>query len=120
MAKLMLQEVNALDKEGRLTDIGRQLAKFPTDPKLARMLVAAHNEGCLYEVAIIVAVLSIQDPREKPADKMPQAEAKHALFRHPESDFLSLLNLWNDFEVQKSICLTANYVTIAKSIFCRI
>ncbi len=99
--KTLLQEVNALDKQGQLTDIGRQLAKFPTDPKLARMLVAAHGEGCLSEVAIIVAVLSIQDPREKPADKMPQAEAKHALFRHPESDFLSLLNLWHTFEAQK-------------------
>jgi len=99
--KTLLQEVNALDKQGLLTDIGKQLAKFPTNPKLARMLIAAHGEGCLAEVAIIVAVLSIQDPREKPADKMPQAEAKHALFRHPESDFLSLLNLWHAFEEQK-------------------
>jgi len=99
--KTLLQEINALDKQGQLTDIGKQLAKFPTDPKLARMLIAAHQEGCLYEVAIIVAVLSIQDPREKPADKMAQAEAKHALFRHPESDFLSLLNLWKAFEEQK-------------------
>jgi len=99
--KTMLHEVNALDKQGQLTEIGRQLAKFPTDPKLARMLIAAHDEGCLHEVAIIVAVLSIQDPREKPADKMAQAEAKHALFRHPESDFLSLLNLWHTFEAQK-------------------
>ena len=99
--KTMLQEVNALDKQGQLTYIGKQLAKFPTDPKLARMLVAANAEGCLYEVAIIVAVLSIQDPREKPADKMAQAETKQALFRHPESDFLSLLNLWHAFEEQK-------------------
>ncbi len=99
--KTMLQEVNALDKEGRLTDIGRQLAKFPTDPKLARMLVAANEQRSLTEVAIIVAVLSIQDPRDKPADKMPQAEAKHAAFRHPESDFMTLLNLWHEFEVQK-------------------
>jgi ATP-dependent helicase HrpA len=99
--KTMLQEVNALDKAGQLTDVGRQLAKFPTDPKLARMLVAAHDEGCLHEVAIIVAALSVQDPREKPADKMGQADAKHAAFRHPESDFLTLLNVWNTYEEQK-------------------
>jgi len=99
--KTMLHEVNALDKSGKLTDTGRQLAKFPTDPKLARMLVAAHEEGCLHEVAIIVAALSVQDPREKPADKMGQADAKHAAFRHPESDFLTLLNIWNTYEEQK-------------------
>lgn len=99
--KTMLHEVNALDKAGKLTEVGKQLAKFPTDPKLARMLIAAGEEGCLHELAIIVAGLSIQDPREKPADKMPQADAKHAQFRHPESDFLTLLNLWNLYEEQK-------------------
>jgi len=99
--KTMLHEVNALDKAGKLTDMGKKLAQFPTDPKLARMLLAAHDEGCLTEVAIIVSALSVQDPREKPADKMQQADAKHAAFRHPESDFLTLLNIWNTFEVQK-------------------
>ena len=99
--KTVLHEVNALDKAGKLTDIGKQLAKFPTDPKLARMLLAAAHEHCLTEVAIIVSVLSVQDPREKPADKMPQADAKHAPFRHPESDFLTVLNIWNTFEEQK-------------------
>ncbi|MDD5112663.1 MAG: ATP-dependent RNA helicase HrpA [Methylobacter sp.] len=99
--KTVLQEVNALEKSGKLTEIGKQLAKFPTDPKLARMLVAAGQLSCLSEVAIIVSALSIQDPREKPADKMPQADAKHAAFRHPESDFLTILNIWNEFETQK-------------------
>ncbi|MDP3008938.1 MAG: ATP-dependent RNA helicase HrpA [Methylococcales bacterium] len=99
--KTMLHEVNALDKAGKLTDMGKKLAAFPTDPKLARMLLAAHDEGCLTEVSIIVAALSVQDPREKPADKMAQADAKHAAFRHPESDFLTLLTIWNTFEVQK-------------------
>ena len=99
--KTMLHEVNALDKEGRLTEVGKQLAKLPTDPKLARMLLAAAENHCLTEVAIIVSALSIQDPREKPADKMQQADAKHAIFRHEESDFLTLLNIWNVFEEQK-------------------
>jgi ATP-dependent helicase HrpA len=99
--KNVLHEVNALDKSGKLTEIGKQLAKFPTDPKLARMLLAAGHEHCLTEVAIIVSALSVQDPREKPADKMQQADAKHVAFRHPESDFLTLLNIWNTFEKQK-------------------
>ena len=99
--KNTLHEVNALDKSGKLTDIGKQLAKFPTDPKLARMLIAAADEHCLTEVSIIVSALSVQDPREKPADKMQQADAKHVAFRHPESDFLTLLNIWNTYEVQK-------------------
>ena len=99
--KNVLHEVNALDKSGKLTEIGRQLAKLPTDPKLARMLLAAGDEHCLTEVAIIVSALSVQDPREKPADKMQQADAKHLAFRHPESDFLTILNIWNTFEEQK-------------------
>ena len=99
--KTMLHEVNALDKQGHLTEVGKQLAKLPTDPKLARMLLAAAEYQCLHEVSIIVAALSIQDPREKPAEKMQQADAKHAVFRHEESDFMTLLNLWNHFEEQK-------------------
>ncbi|MDP3875900.1 MAG: ATP-dependent RNA helicase HrpA [Methylobacter sp.] len=99
--KTVLHEVNALDKAGKLTEVGKQLAKFPTDPKLARMLIAAAHEHCLTEVAIIVAALSVQDPREKPADKMAQADQKHAAFRHPESDFLTLVNVWNTYEDKK-------------------
>ncbi|MCK9397928.1 MAG: ATP-dependent RNA helicase HrpA [Methylobacter sp.] len=99
--KTVLHEVNALDKSGKLTEVGKQLAKFPTDPKLARMLIAAAHEHCLTEVAIIVSALSVQDPREKPADKMAQADQKHAVFRHPESDFLTLLNVWNTYEEKK-------------------
>ncbi|MFI3136218.1 MAG: ATP-dependent RNA helicase HrpA [Methylococcaceae bacterium] len=99
--KTVLHEVNALDKSGKLTEVGKQLAKFPTDPKLARMLIAAAHEHCLTEVAIIVSALSVQDPREKPADKMAQADQKHAAFRHPESDFLTILNVWNTYEDKK-------------------
>lgn len=99
--KTVLHEVNALDKQGKLTETGKQLAKFPTDPKLARMLIAAEKQLCLTEAAIIVSALSIQDPREKPADKLQQAEARHAAFRHQDSDFLTLLAIWNHFEEQK-------------------
>ena len=99
--KTSLHEVNALDKEGQLTPMGRKLAKIPTDPKLARMLLAADKLNCLNEVSIIVSALSIQDPREKPADKMQQADSKHAEFRVDDSDFLTILNIWNTFEKKK-------------------
>ncbi|NOQ35519.1 MAG: ATP-dependent RNA helicase HrpA [Methylococcaceae bacterium] len=99
--KTMLYEVNALDKQGKITEEGRKLAKLPTDPKLARMLLAAEKLHCLTEVAIIVAGLSIQDPREKPSDKMQQAEAKHAAYKTDDSDFLSFIKLWNTFKEQK-------------------
>ncbi len=99
--KTSLHEVNALDKNGQITPVGRQLAKIPTDPKLARMLLAADKLNCLKEVAIIVSALSIQDPREKPADKMQQAESKHAEYKIDDSDFLTILNIWNVFEEQK-------------------
>ena len=99
--KTALFEVDALDKQGRITETGRQLAKIPTDPKLARMLLAAAELGSLHEVAIIVSALSIQDPRDKPAEKLAQAEAKHAQFKAEDSDFLTLLNLWNFYEEQK-------------------
>ncbi len=77
-----------------LTDIGRKLARIPLDPRLARMVLAAQEEGVLAEVAIIAAALSIQDVRERPRDKPHTAEQYHARFTHPGSDFLSLLNLW--------------------------
>ncbi|OQK18102.1 ATP-dependent RNA helicase HrpA [Methyloprofundus sedimenti] len=96
-----LQEVNALDNSGKLTPIGQKLAKLPVDPKLARMLIAADAMSCLSEVAIIVSGLSIQDPREKPADKMQQADSKHAEFIAEGSDFLSFINIWNTFEERK-------------------
>ena len=96
-----LQEVNALDKSGKLTPTGQKLAKLPVDPKLARMLIAAEEMSCLSEVAIIVSGLSIQDPREKPADKMQQADTKHAEFVAEGSDFLSFINIWNTFEERK-------------------
>ena len=100
-ARNVLQEVNALDKSGKLTDVGKQLAQIPTDPKLARMLIAADKLQCLNEVSIIVSALSIQDPREKPADKMHLADAKHAAFKAEDSDFLTLVNIWNTFTEQQ-------------------
>ncbi len=78
----------------RLTAYGTSLARLPVDPRLGRMLIEAGTLGCAREVLIIVSALSMQDPRERPADKQTQADQSHARFRDEHSDFISLLNLW--------------------------
>lgn len=93
----LLEELGALDDEKRLTSLGRELARLPIDPAMGRMLLEARHEGALAEVLIIAAGLSIQDPRERPADQRDAAEAAHRKFHHAESDFLTLLNIWNTF-----------------------
>ncbi|MFD8231036.1 ATP-dependent RNA helicase HrpA [Streptomyces sp. NPDC059696] len=95
----LLQELNALDPaqkdpRKRLTDTGRKLAQLPVDPRLARMVLEADRNGCVREVMVIAAALSIQDPRERPADKQTQADQQHARFKDETSDFLVYLNLW--------------------------
>lgn len=79
----------------QLTQIGRQLAQLPVDPRLGRMMIEAAKLGCLHEVMIIVAALSIQDPRERPQEKQQAADEKHRRFADKKSDFLAFLNLWN-------------------------
>jgi ATP-dependent helicase HrpA len=94
----VLEELGAFTPGGgrsRLTDIGRQLAQLPADPRLGRMILAAGRNGCAREVLIITAALSIQDPRERPADAREAADAMHARFAEPGSDFLALLTLWD-------------------------
>ncbi|MEU4925208.1 ATP-dependent RNA helicase HrpA [Streptomyces yokosukanensis] len=95
----LLQELGALDPtqkdvRKRLTDTGRKLAQLPVDPRLARMVLEADRNGCVREVMVIAAALSIQDPRERPADKQTQADQQHARFKDESSDFLAYLNLW--------------------------
>ena len=80
-----------------LTPLGRELARLPVDPTVGRMILQARAEQALREVAIIAAGLSIQDPRERPLDKQQQADAAHRRFVHPDSDFLTLLNIWEAF-----------------------
>ncbi|MEU4220768.1 ATP-dependent RNA helicase HrpA [Actinoplanes sp. NPDC026623] len=89
----LLEELGALEQR-KLTPMGRQLAQLPVDPRLARMVIEADKQDCLAEVMVITAALSIQDPRERPADKQQQADEKHARFADKESDFFSYLNLW--------------------------
>ena len=80
-----------------LTEKGRLMSKIPIDPRLSRMLIQAEKEGCLKQVTVIASVLSIQDPRERPAEKAQEAEEVHAKFVDPVSDFITLLNIWNTY-----------------------
>jgi ATP-dependent helicase HrpA len=93
----LLQELKAMDGERRVTPLGRQLAFLPLDPRLARMLVAAGQHGCLTEMLVIAAFLETQDPRERPADAQKLADEKHVLFADKRSDFITALNLWRAF-----------------------
>ncbi|MFP5373104.1 MAG: ATP-dependent RNA helicase HrpA, partial [Actinomycetes bacterium] len=90
----LLEELHALDEQGRLTDTGRALAALPLDPRMARMVVEANERGVLDEVLVIAAGLTIQDPRERPTEHQQAADELHARFAHEHSDFLALLNLW--------------------------
>ncbi|MDE8669035.1 ATP-dependent RNA helicase HrpA [Pseudarthrobacter sp. H3Y2-7] len=98
----LLRELGALSavragdaKSGGLTAVGQQLAQLPVDPRLGRMIVEAGKRGCVREVMILAAALTIQDPRERPTDKQQLAAEKHARFRDENSDFTGFLNLWN-------------------------
>ncbi|GEL94168.1 ATP-dependent RNA helicase HrpA [Cellulomonas composti] len=100
----LLTELGALSSdEGatRLTDIGRALAQLPIDPRLARMVVEAGRRGVARDVSVVVAALSIQDPRERPADEREKADALHARFADPTSDLLAYLNLWEYLREQR-------------------
>uniref|UniRef100_A0A5Q5CP59 ATP-dependent helicase HrpA n=1 Tax=Mycobacterium sp. (strain JLS) TaxID=164757 RepID=A0A5Q5CP59_MYCSJ len=90
----LLQELGAFDREGELTDIGRRLARLPLDPRIGRMILQSDTEGCVREVLVLAAALSIPDPRERPADREDAARQKHARFADEHSDFISYLNLW--------------------------
>ncbi|MEA2380914.1 MAG: ATP-dependent helicase HrpA, partial [Solirubrobacteraceae bacterium] len=105
----LLTELRALDESGardrdgspRLTQIGRRLAGLPVDPRFARMVIEADRLGCANEVIVIAAGLSIQDPRERPAEKRQAADQQHARFADETSDFLAYLNLWRYLREQQ-------------------
>ncbi len=99
----LLEELGAIDEQHGLTPVGRDLARLPVDPIVGRMLLQASRERAVREVLVIAAALSIQDPRERPADAEAAADAAHRRFLHPDSDFLTLLAIWDAFhdEVEK-------------------
>lgn len=97
----LLYELEAIDNDRRITQIGRQMAFLPADPRLCRMLIEAAERTCLQELLIIVSALSVQDPKEAPPEKRQAAREMHQHFSHPESDFLSWVLLWVAFEKQR-------------------
>ncbi len=97
----LLHELGAVDAERALTPLGRQLARLPVDPAIARMLLAGAEEGALSEVLAIAAALSIQDPRERPLEARQAADQAHAQWKDEHSDFLALLRLWEDWQQAK-------------------
>ena len=97
----LLTEIGAIDGGARLTSVGRRLARLPIDPRLGRMLLEADKNGCASEVLVLVAALSVQDVRERPAEKRPQADQLHARFTARSSDFLAYLTLWRYLNTQR-------------------
>jgi ATP-dependent helicase HrpA len=92
-----LAELGAIDADRKPTQIGRTMARLPVDVKLARMLIAAQTHGCLREMLVIASFLGIQDPRERPADQRGAADAAHAEFADPKSEFVGILKLWEGY-----------------------
>jgi ATP-dependent helicase HrpA len=90
----LLEELNAFD-DGQLTEVGRKMARLPVDPRIARMILESDKNGCAREILVIASALSIQDPRERPADAQQKADQAHARFTQPESDFLAYTALWD-------------------------
>lgn len=94
----LLQELGAVTDARALTPVGQELARLPLDPRVARMIVAARDEGCLREVLVIAAALSVQDPRERPQEKQGAADVAHKAFVDEKSEFLGWLKLWRWYE----------------------
>ncbi|WP_320065403.1 ATP-dependent RNA helicase HrpA [Micromonospora sp. RTGN7] len=116
----LLHELGALDPaeadpDKRLTPLGRRLAQLPVDPRLARMVLEGERNGCATEVVVIAAALSIQDPRERPAEKQAQADQAHARFADKESDFVALLNLWRYLREQQRALSSSAFRRMCKA-----
>lgn len=94
----LLQELGAVDEANRLSELGRQLAKLPLDPRVGRMILAARDNACLSEVLIIASALSVQDPRDRPLEAQAAADAAHRKFADEKSEFLSYLKIWKWFD----------------------
>jgi ATP-dependent helicase HrpA len=118
----LLHELGALDAakerdEPRLTPLGRTLAQLPVDPRLGRMVVEAGRRGCVREVMILAAALSIQDVRERPADHQQAADEAHRRFAHPDSDFLAVLALWEHLRAQQKALSSSQFRKLCRTEF---
>ena len=97
----LLQELGAVERDGSITEVGRQLARLPVDPRIGRMLIEAAALGSLQEVLIIASALAVQDPRERPIERQQAADQSHVQWRDDQSDFAAFVNLWRGFEEQR-------------------
>jgi ATP-dependent helicase HrpA len=116
----LLKELGAIQNNTgatKLTKIGHDLSRLPIEPRFARMVLESRHHGVTREVMAIVAGLTVQDPRERPLEKRPQADLSHARFTDPTSDFLSLLNLWNYLEEKQKELSSSAFRRMCKAEF---
>ncbi|MCH8257286.1 MAG: ATP-dependent RNA helicase HrpA, partial [Proteobacteria bacterium] len=97
----LLNELQAVDKARKITRLGKDIARFPLDLRLARMLLEAGRTGCLSEMLVIASALSVQDPRERPLEHQQAADEAHKQYWHEQSDFMAFVNLWNSYEDER-------------------
>jgi ATP-dependent helicase HrpA len=109
------QDARGTDVGQRLTPIGRQLARLPIDPRLGRMVLEAARNGCVRDVMVIAAALSIQDPRERPTDHQQAADELHRRFADPRSDAMSTLNLWSYLREQQRELSSSRFRKLCKA-----
>ena len=110
----LLTELGAIDERNELTQLGGELARLPLDPRVGRMLVAARAEGCLEQLLIIAAALSVQDPRERPLERATAADERHAKFADERSDFLAYLKLWKLFDGKLEKACRENFLSVPR------
>jgi ATP-dependent helicase HrpA len=116
----LLGELGALDTQQgqpKLTDLGRKIAQLPVDPRIARMIIEADQRGCLRDVLVLAAGLTIQDPRERPVEHQQAADTLHARFADPTSDFAAYLNLWQYLREQQQALSSNQFRRMCRSEF---
>ncbi|WP_028469972.1 ATP-dependent RNA helicase HrpA [Neptunomonas japonica] len=97
----LLEELGAVTTRRHMTSLGKKLSQLPVDPRIGRMIIEAEKQGALKETLVIASALSSQDARERPLDKQQAADEKHKQFADDQSDFVTMLNLWNQYEEQR-------------------
>ena len=113
----LLEELAAVDSGHRVTKLGHKLSRLPVDPRIGRMLIAAATGGCLREVVVIAAALTVQDPRERPADKRQEADEAHAVFADERSDFIAYIKLWAFLDLNRKHLTRRKFERLCKQHF---
>ncbi len=117
----LLRELGALKSDGGISSVGRQLSQLPVDPRLGRMIVEADKRGCVRELMVLAAALTIQDPRERPqkddGTRLQQATEKHKRFVDENSDFTGFLNLWNYVQQQQKELSSTQFRKLCRNDF---